>query len=338
MVFSLKRTFLFVFALLFMLSSMTAQAQVGAVFDEFQSKAVDGFDSNARIKLITDNHDAWLTRWYIIENAKETIDCTYFLMEDDAYGRSFLGLLMKKAQQGVKLRFMVDPRGSMGFSRFFGGYDLLQEIVKLDNAEIKVFNPISSQLLNMFDNIRNPIASNHDKILIVDNDWVVIGGRNISKDYLARPEDHADAWRDTDVLMQSTTIAKQAKLAFDEEFARLNNLDVAEDFIDIKSQRISLELARRVMQSTLNGSKLPSKDKYDDNSDMYWILDEIANYPSLGGYAGFHPWQGQRVYPVCVLDKHAFQGDRDDNYPKSCKTHGRSSKNDLSPKPLCRSH
>jgi phosphatidylserine/phosphatidylglycerophosphate/cardiolipin synthase-like enzyme len=315
----MKFTILVFSLFVFVFSALALQAQVTDVFDNFAAQTVTGKDSEARIRLITENQEAWYARWHIIDNAKETIDCTYFLLEDDAFGRSFLGLLIKKAEQGVKLRFMVDPRGSMGFSRLSHGQDLLQEMVTHENIEVKVFNPIGTQLLNMFDDIRNPIASNHDKILIVDSRWVIIGGRNISKDYLASPEDHTGAWRDTDVLMESETIAVQAKLAFDDEFARLNNYTVKEDFIDFKSQRLSLEIARRVMQTMIQGNKLPDPSKFDDMGDMYWMLEEIKQYPSLTGYASFRPWEGQRSYPVALLDKHALQGDRNDISPNIIK-------------------
>mgnify|MGYP001551562953 CR=1 FL=1 len=301
------RIFLALLAFLFV---SNAFGDVSAVFDGFHQKL--GGDESARIRLITENQAAWYARWHIVDNAKETIDCTYFIIEDDIFGRSFLGLLHKKARQGIKLRFMVDARGTLGYSHSFMGRDYLQELAEYNNVEIKVFNPLTSNFLKIFRNLRNPVASNHDKIIMVDNRWVVIGGRNISKDYMAALEDHKGAWRDTDVLIDSAIVAEHAQLAFTEEFAQLDNHKVKEDFIDFSSKRLDLELARRLMFSHMMNSNLSTVDDLQCADKCQWIIEELEGLPSLRAYQGYRPFEGQRTYPVCVLDKHSFKGRRND--------------------------
>ena len=45
--------------------------------------------------------------------------------------------------------------------------------------EVKVFNPLTSEFLKIFSDLRDPVASNHDKIIVVDDEWVVIGTYNM---------------------------------------------------------------------------------------------------------------------------------------------------------------
>ncbi|MCC6811165.1 MAG: hypothetical protein IT381_27290 [Deltaproteobacteria bacterium] len=64
------------------------------------------------------------------------------------------------------------------------------------------------------------IASNHDKIITVDDMWSITGGRNIGRAYLSNPEDMPTAWSDSDVEMIGEGPAKALRFAFEREFDR----------------------------------------------------------------------------------------------------------------------
>ena len=51
-----------------------------------------------QVLLLTDNLEAWAVRWWMMKNASSTIDTTYFIMEKDVFGMSFLGHLLKKGR------------------------------------------------------------------------------------------------------------------------------------------------------------------------------------------------------------------------------------------------
>ena len=51
------------------------------------------------VRFLPYNVSAWYARWHILENAKKSIDMTYFIVEQDIFGLSLLGMLMKKAKE-----------------------------------------------------------------------------------------------------------------------------------------------------------------------------------------------------------------------------------------------
>ncbi len=155
-----------------------------------------------KVRLLTDNMESWYSRWYVIDRAQESIDMTYYILDGDIFGKSLLGLLYKKAREGVKIRLMVDARGSRNLGKKFFGPLYLQELAKFPNVQVRIFNPINRALKALPENVRNVMCSNHDKIVIGDNEWALTGGRNISRNYFADPRDMPSSYRDTDVLLQ----------------------------------------------------------------------------------------------------------------------------------------
>src|SRR5690606_1770418 len=53
-------------------------------------------------------HDAWLTRWWLLREARERVDVAYFILDGDIFGLSFLGALLAAADRGVQVRILVD--------------------------------------------------------------------------------------------------------------------------------------------------------------------------------------------------------------------------------------
>ncbi len=306
----LKGTIYFVLLLLFATSSLLL-ADVESVFDELNEGKNES--SQAKVRLLTDNHDAWYARWHIIDNAKTSIDTTYYIIDKDAFGMSFLGLLLKKAKEGVSIRFMVDARGTAALSHSLLGLDLLQELAAFENVEIKVFNPFHKGLAGVLRNIRRPISCNHDKILLVDDKYLIVGGRNISKHYFAKPGSIEGVFRDTDVLLEGSEVASKARVAFEEEFASLSNYEVQEDWLgNWVSQNRELEIARRLMFGVMMGRGLPDLGELSNPDYFLPFFEEMEAFPNLNQYCDFRLWQGERHYPVTILDKHSHLGTRND--------------------------
>jgi len=99
------------------LSDVFGKRAVFGVADTFDNTTMPVDDAYAQIRLITNNNEAWYARWYMLNAARNTIDMTYFIFEKDAYGKAMLGLLMKKANEGVKIRLMIDARGSKALAK-----------------------------------------------------------------------------------------------------------------------------------------------------------------------------------------------------------------------------
>ncbi|NLI77724.1 MAG: phosphatidylserine/phosphatidylglycerophosphate/cardiolipin synthase family protein [Candidatus Riflebacteria bacterium] len=275
------------------------------------------YDPQAMVRFLPENVPSWYARWYIMDNAKQSIDTTYFIVEQDIFGHSMLGMLLKKAREGLKIRIMLDARGTKTLTRTFFGQDVMQELGKFPNVVIKTFNPVSKNLLSAFADIRNITASNHDKILMVDDEWVITGGRNISMNYFVDPQDVPTVYRDTDVLIRSKIVAKQTKQAFDEEFGQHSNFRFSGDLLgNWKDMHRELDLAYQCMRRYLLGSGLFKIDPAKFSKDIVAIVDkynkELSQYKKLPGYASFRPFEGQRPVAARILDKNSKKGFRND--------------------------
>jgi phosphatidylserine/phosphatidylglycerophosphate/cardiolipin synthase-like enzyme len=282
-----------------------------SVAEIFDSVVVDGQFEQTRIRLITANDEAWYSRWKMIEDARDTIDCTYYIVDKDIFGQAFLGLLLKKARLGVKIRLMVDGRVyRMPYMSKMP--DKFDELAAFPNVEIKLYNAVSKNLLAAFTDLKKIVASNHDKIIICDGMTSIIGGRNIGADYFAQNGENDIVYNDADVLMQGAHVAGQLKKAFDEEWKLLKNSVVKKDIINFKSQLASVDLAYRVMSRYMQGRGLfdPSRIELSDTLEKELVLmnKEIAGYKNISAYAAFDLFRGERPKKVKILDKHSYIG------------------------------
>jgi len=276
--------------------------------DTFTELSADYGAYPTQARLITDNVEAWYARWHVISNARRNIDITYFIVDKDVFGMSMLGLLLKKAQEGVKIRLMMDARGTAEFTKKLMGMDYLQELVEFPNVEIKIYNPISSNLLSVFGNVRNIISSNHDKILIADDEWAITGGRNIEMNYFVDPRDVAKVYRDTDVVMKGAGIVKKMKDAFEIEYNSHSTANVKKElFGNFSSKQTELEFARRAMNHYLCGMGLLNITSLKDGENFKKYNDELAIYKNMQSYSSYSPFCGDREHQLMILDKESYK-------------------------------
>lgn len=295
-------------------SIQPVNADVEKYFNDIKTTA---FDPAAKIRFLPENVNSWFARWHVLDNAEKSIDVTYFIVEQDIFGMSMLGMLYKKAKQGVNIRLMVDARGTKGLTRKFIGQDVLQELVKFKNVQIRVFNPVHRKLQALFDDLRKITASNHDKIILVDNEYLITGGRNISKNYFVDPRDLKNVYRDSDVVIQSRKVANQAGLAFDEEFRNGGTFQIYKDvFGNADTMSKDLEIAYTAMRRYITGGGLfktpsPTLSKRA-NELLQKYNDELKEYQRMQHFASFRLFNGERSYPTRILDKHSINGPRND--------------------------
>lgn len=274
-----------------------AQSQLPETFAEVAATA--GGTSPVTLKLLTDNLHAWFARWWLVERARKSIDCTYFVAEDDVFCTSFLGLLLKKAQEGVQVRLMLDFRGAYSLLRAPLGQQYLRDLTSTGRVQVRIYNPAFRGILEAFGSHRAMIASNHQKFLIVDSDWMITGGRNLSADYFARPADLADAYRDTDMLIRGAGLVVQARKAFDREFKRRTGWKMMAGLIDTLSERrAELNAVRLLMDSKLKGTALdPAQAALVPGN----YKREIRTYHGLDEYRSFDPAKQSGEIPAALL-------------------------------------
>lgn len=276
-------------------------------------------DNLAQTQLLNVNSEAWHARWYMLSSARRKIDTTYFIIDPDIFGSAFIGLLLQKAREGVQIRLMMDDRGVKKYTKAFKGVDYIQELMTFSNVQVKTFNPIKKNIPRIFLGVSKIMASNHDKIIVIDDELCMTGGRNVAAHYFADPEDCDDIFRDTDVMMRSRGVAKQLTIAFDEEFARMRNVSIKKDFlVNLKERATELDISRTVVDLFQQGVELDAIRErlllaWPDHSEaIEQRVDEMARYPATGKFADFRPLPENRKMAVRILDKHSTNDTRND--------------------------
>ena len=174
--------------------------------------------SGNKVTLLIDGEATYTAMFKAMENARDHINIETFIIEDDATGRRFSDLMLKKQAQGVQVNLIYDSRGS-----FLTPAPFFQ---RLRDAGIQVvaFNPVNPLKARKSWSMAHP---DHRKILIVDGKVAFTGGINISAVYSNRPsggsplsggEEDTPAtmpWRDTDVQLEGPVVAEFQKLFLD---------------------------------------------------------------------------------------------------------------------------
>jgi putative cardiolipin synthase len=301
----------------FLLAFEAAQAPfvpfVEGVFDEYQKSLNEVSDDAASVRLIYGNYESWYARWKIMSDARSSIDLQYFIVENDAFGLSLLGLCLKKAREGLQIRIMVDMRGSNKMSIKLMAKGYLEELAKFSNVQVKIYNPIHTSLLSIFSDIRRIVSSNHDKILIADGVNAIVGGRNIADEYLVDPVDDKQAWRDTDVLIISREVSMQLQKAFEEEFEQLKSVDVDQSIFGVNRVK-QLDIGWRTMDLALyqRGFMAVTDSNKDQSSLIKKLNEQLGKYKHMTGYSSFRLTDKSHQSPVHILDSHSISGPRND--------------------------
>lgn len=149
--------------------------------------------SGDRAALVLTGEEAMDTRLYLIQHAQHTLDIGSYIYADDDSGRTISAALLCAADRGVKVRIITD--GLIGFTNLLGS-DLGYAVGSHENIELRFYDPInllSPQGLN---------ASFHEKYVIADGQTFVLGGRNLSDEFLT-PQGHPRYNYDLDVLLHA---------------------------------------------------------------------------------------------------------------------------------------
>ncbi len=137
-----------------------------------------------------------------IESAQESIDLVYFIFEPCHPSSRFVyNLLLKKAQSGIKVRFLLDA--------FLYKQEIRNQFaleLQRAGAEFKVFNPRFK--IHPANNFRL-----HVKLLLVDGKSYITGGRNIADEYFGLSP--FNNFVDRDIWVTGAS-AKQAQASFTE--------------------------------------------------------------------------------------------------------------------------
>jgi cardiolipin synthase len=149
------------------------------------------FGPNERFELLTSNKAAFEKRHELYANAQRTIDLATYYIQADETGRRTALALADCARRGVRVRVVADKMITGRKTRENPSMEDISRLLKGAGVDYRLFlDP------------RRPWDACHRKMLIVDGETLVTGGRNYANHY------SGDKWRDIDLLLTGPSIAR----------------------------------------------------------------------------------------------------------------------------------
>jgi cardiolipin synthase C len=146
-----------------------------------------------RMELLNDGLLSLDRRIELIEGARKSIDLEFFIYELDTAARIVTAKLVEAAKRGVKVRLLVDfaaPVFKLG-PQYAG-------VLEKNGVEVRYYNTAS--LLRIFSSQHR----SHRKLLIIDGQQAVTGGRNIANDYFNLSEHYN--FLDSDIIVDGPVV------------------------------------------------------------------------------------------------------------------------------------
>jgi cardiolipin synthase len=199
----------------------------GSGLSELQEKLVRLLEKNSKsiltqhneVRIVADTNQALDLICADIERAERHVHLEYFSIARDAAGQRIKDLLVRKARQGVEVRFIYDDVGCWNLGAGF------KAEMREAGVSFVPFMPVWVPFLNSRLNYRN-----HRKLVIVDGRRGYLGGLNIGNKYLGRSR-YFGYWRDSLVKLRGESVqALQAIFLTDWFFVSKQNLLTPELF------------------------------------------------------------------------------------------------------------
>ncbi|MBL7735569.1 MAG: cardiolipin synthase [Chitinophagaceae bacterium] len=151
---------------------------------------------NNDVKLLINGENKFPEVLKAIEEARDHIHIQYYIYEENGIGKKVEQALIRKAAEGVIVRFIYDDFGSRSIRR--------KLVPRLIAAGIKAF-PFNKVYFIALANRLN--YRNHRKLIVIDGRVAFIGGINISDRYINEESDRKKTyWRDTHLRIEGPGI------------------------------------------------------------------------------------------------------------------------------------
>jgi cardiolipin synthase A/B len=176
-----------------------------------------------KLRIMNNAKETFEAIFSAIENARHHIHLEYYIIEDDKIGNQLKELLIKKSNEGVEIRIIIDDVGSWGLGKRF-----LNEL-RQNGIEIYSFMEVRFPRLTSQVNYRN-----HRKIAVIDGKTGFTGGINFADRYLKGVKD-IGPWRDTHLQIEGDAVTSlQVVFAADWFFVIHENLSGKKYFPQLK--------------------------------------------------------------------------------------------------------
>ena len=151
---------------------------------------------------------SYMVRLALAAQASRTLDIQYFIWEKDPTSRLFAEAVLMAADRGVQVRLLLDDLTLNGQDGEFSAFD------SHPNITVRTFNPWKSRsnlgrVSEFFLNIGRLNHRMHNKTIIADGRFAILGGRNIGDRYFGSWEDFVQ--NDLDIMTIGPAAAEVAR-------------------------------------------------------------------------------------------------------------------------------
>ncbi|MCD8266581.1 MAG: phospholipase D-like domain-containing protein [Prevotellaceae bacterium] len=145
-----------------------------------------------------------------VKRAKRYVHLEYFWLANDSVGQALVGILSKKASEGVEVRLLIDDYANRKSERPWRAKD----IDSLNSTGIKaaIFDPFRFPWIN------HSYHRDHRKIVVADGETALSGGMNVA-DYYLTGTPRSGQWRDAHLQLQGSAVRAYERV-FEEIWAR----------------------------------------------------------------------------------------------------------------------
>lgn len=163
----------------------------------------------SRVITLIDGVDAFYARVALVNASERSLDLQYFLWHKDLTGLVLLQKVLAAADRGVRVRLLLDDLDNQALDEEFYALDTHP------NISIRLFNPFATRGFKYIDFFADTARVNrrmHNKSMTADNQFAIVGGRNIGDEYFDAQED--TNFYDFDVLVTGPVV-EQVSTQFD---------------------------------------------------------------------------------------------------------------------------
>lgn len=143
------------------------------------------------IEIITNGHRKFNALMRDLERARHSIHIEYFHFGNDSGGKAIRDMLMRKASEGVEVRFIHENIAN--FPIMPGYYNEM----KKSGVQVQKFTNPKNHLINLVTALN---YRNHRKIVVIDGKVAYTGGMNANNHYFL-------TWRDTHMRITGKAVA-----------------------------------------------------------------------------------------------------------------------------------
>lgn len=167
-----------------------------AIHDEQQQHP-----GNSAVYPLIQAQDAFAARVMLIRSADKSLDLQYYIWQNDVSGQLLFKELHHAAERGVRVRLLLDDLGASGLDQS------LWHLTQHPMVEVRLFNPFVQRQfkwLGFIYDFPRLHRRMHNKALIADNQFTIVGGRNIGDAYFGATDDVV--FSDLDVLVAGEVV------------------------------------------------------------------------------------------------------------------------------------